>query len=151
MNLWPGVMRRQDGRCCWQAGTADRPDGSPIRLDIPGPAAARLESYADRSVILGLRPENVAVAAPPPGEGAWPCGTVEHAEFAGMDSWITLRWGGNPADPSASVQAAPDGMRVVARSSGATTWLPGQKVAAHFDLSQAHFFDPDTGMRIGPD
>jgi multiple sugar transport system ATP-binding protein len=150
MNFWRGLLLRRDGRI-WFHGPADGTGGgAELRLEIPGPAADLIEPHLGRPVILGVRAEHVVCQERSSGGAASLAGIVETTEFTGANTWVSLRL--EDVSPASSSGRAGDlrALRMVARSAGQATWALGQKVAVDVDLTQAHFFDPETGARIGP-
>ncbi|MBN2021593.1 MAG: ABC transporter ATP-binding protein [Pirellulales bacterium] len=122
-----------------QRGDGLRFRADAIVLDLPAP---QLECLADRSgqpVVLGIRPEHVALvsAGGSPAERGTIPGRVEHVERLGPDTWVRVRVGAQ----CLTIRAGPAGSRQLA---------PGQGVALAFPTDRLHFFDPATGKACRP-
>ncbi len=107
--------------------------GSP-RINLVRPATLRLppELTGGRPVIVGIRPEDIAVGGGPPPEGTIP-GRVYVAEPMGAETWVTLEIAGE---------------RVTGRAPADFVPRLGEAVWARLNLARAHFFDPETTKRI---
>ncbi len=159
----------------------ERADGGPDvvfgghRLPVP-PQVARdhpaLERYLGRGVILGIRPENLEDAslvhdADPESVIELP---VELREELGSEVQVHCGIGEHPAPAdakpdagatdtesdtgTAEAAAAAETLRktlLVARMDPRTAVREGEAAKVAVDLSELHFFDPDTGERIGRD
>jgi multiple sugar transport system ATP-binding protein len=104
----------------------------PHRLD--GMAHDLRQRRPQGEVILGVRPEHFS-AEPKAGSQAVR-GEALAAEFLGNRTLVYFQIAGQP---------------VVASLSDAHPYRPGDCLQLFLDLSQAHFFDPDSGRRIRPE
>jgi multiple sugar transport system ATP-binding protein len=100
-------------------------------VSLPLPAAGRriLKDYHGRTILLGLRAEDVHLD--PAGDVS---ARVRLVEPTGGESYVYGRIGES---------------RIVARGSATTRLDVDEPVRLRFDLEQAHFFDPATDERIG--
>ena len=107
--------------------------GSP-RINLVHPATLRIppELTGGRTVIVGMRPEDITVGGGPPPEGTIP-GRVYVAESMGAETLVTLEIAGE---------------RVMGRAPAHFLPRLGEAAWARFTLSRAHFFDPSTTKRI---
>ncbi|MBV9446184.1 MAG: sn-glycerol-3-phosphate ABC transporter ATP-binding protein UgpC [Streptosporangiaceae bacterium] len=123
------------------------------RLALPAPVAARVAAYQDRKVIVGVRPEDLAVSS---GPGLVAdvrlvevLGSEQHVYFA-IDATPTggAVIGAEDESGEAGILAAsaPNG---VARLDPGSGVKPGDRVTFAVDPARLHFFDPDTGNAIG--
>ncbi len=94
----------------------------------------KLAGATDGEIILGARPEHVAVSEPGEGEGGIP-GEVLLVESLGADSYI---------------HASIDGLEepLVARTEGYDARQPGTNVTLRIDPERIYGFDPKTERRI---
>ena len=124
-NFVRGRIRSQGG-CTFERGA--------IRAAVPAPAAARLAGYAEREVVLGIRPEDLSLAGP--GEADTSNLRVEVVEPMGSETWVYL---------------SAEGLTVIARvpplRHGARP-TPEQTIAVRLDMQKAHFYDPQTEALI---
>ncbi len=104
-------------------------------LALPQGIARRWEAWSGRSLIVGLRPENLTVSAEVPTEGASISGVADALEPAGPLTWIVARTG-----PTTLCGLAEAGPRIAV---GARVWLRP-------DWTRAHLFDPETTRRLNP-
>ena len=107
------------------------------RFELPVAAAtsAALESYADRPITLGIRPEDIGSPAAEQSEtvGRIPS-RVEAVEPMGAEVYVHLSAGST---------------RFVARMDSSCQLRPGQDAAPAVLPEKAHFFDPDTEEAVG--
>ena len=118
-----------------------------LPVNANGPAAELLR-YADRDVILGVRPEHLTDPVAPSGDGARLRGRVTLVEPLGAEQLVKTEL------PVAPVEA-PDGREtrttkavVTARLSARTRVAPGELVDLRVAVGELHFFDPGTGHAI---
>jgi len=118
-----------------------------------GPAYARLEPYAGRKVIAGVRPEDLALG-PATGETlvadvrvVEPLGSEVHAIFSIDAPAAGTRELAAAAGETDSVQFG-QAYNGVARLDPRAMVRPGDRVAFRVDASRLYFFDPDTGAAI---
>jgi multiple sugar transport system ATP-binding protein len=118
-----------------------------------------LERYLGRSVVLGIRPENLEDAslvhdADPESVIELP---VELREELGSEVHVHCAIGqpgraDRPGTGAAEVAVAAEALRktlLVARMDPRTAVREGEAAKVAVDLSALHFFDPDTSQRIG--
>jgi multiple sugar transport system ATP-binding protein len=151
MNLVEAVI---DGRTVTFGGFA-----------MPLPEAVDLSAYQGRSLILGLRPSDLEDTAVWQSESL-PAAevTVEVTEDLGSEVNILFRVDAPPVTTEDILAAASDegadeavlpliveeGLTVFcARVDARTTARPGDRVVLSVDPSRFHYFDKDTGMRVG--
>ncbi|MEP6598175.1 MAG: ABC transporter ATP-binding protein [Actinomycetota bacterium] len=116
----------------------------PLWASLP----AELGEYVGRDVVLGLRVEDVHEGAhdDDPRRIQLP-GIVEHVEFTGPDTLVTVRVAA-PAVPVSRADGAGGDARLRARFGRTTSVRPGSTVALSVDASRAHVFDPATGLAL---
>jgi multiple sugar transport system ATP-binding protein len=128
------------------------------RLEIVDEVLAErpsLLAYEDRTVILGIRPEDLEDAAFAPGEGAErTIATVSSLrETLGSEVLVHFAVGG-PAtrsnDASEFIEPLDDDTTsiFVARIDPQTTAREGSPLSLVVDTRRLHFFDPDSGLAI---
>lgn len=137
MNLWRGKLWRESANVCFHGKAGNGDAICPIRLD-DGITAA-LQNYAEKEVVLGIRPENISVDATPP-EPASRVATgtidasIEVIELTGPEIYLGLK--------TAAAQM------LTARVDSSFTAALNQKVTLFLDMQRAHFFDPVTEKLI---
>jgi multiple sugar transport system ATP-binding protein len=145
----------------------ERGDGGPDvvfgghRLRVPQQVIAEhpaLERYLGRDLILGIRPENLEDASllhDPDPESVIEL-PVELREELGSEVHVHCavgeRSGGAPVGTGGAAEAAEALRKVllVATMDPRTTVKEGEAAKIAVNLAALHFFDPDTGQRIGP-
>ncbi|HUP64245.1 MAG TPA: sn-glycerol-3-phosphate ABC transporter ATP-binding protein UgpC [Thermoanaerobaculia bacterium] len=106
-------------------------------LSIPLPEHKRsaMKTSSGREIVLGIRPENVALApAETKGPAAEIAGSVEVVEPLGHETTLHVR--------------AADGMIVTSVEPGRAP-RTGDTVSLNLELDSAHLFDGATGQRLG--
>jgi multiple sugar transport system ATP-binding protein len=128
MNLFRGLLLRRGGVLLFEA----EPD---LRLPLEPTKSPGVDGCLKRSIILGIRPEHIALRAPGPHTAPEEIleGKVLGVQRVGPDTFLQFR-----AGEASFVARVPGGTRVSA----------GQICALSFDLGQAHFFDPTNGKAI---
>lgn len=122
MNFFPATVATEAGAPVADAGFAKVP------LD---PGAGRA---AGRSVIVGIRPEDIHDLSREPQNGKLPVeATVEVVEYLGNELQLHL---------------AADGRSLIARVPTDTRTQPGAKLRVGFDLRKTHLFDRATEEAI---
>lgn len=104
-----------------------------VVLDIPQATAAKIKSHQGPEVILGLRPEYLDEVS-----AGSPAGSFE-----------VLLQRVEPVVPETHLYLQTAGHRLVARlPRSQSRQSEGQKIRIHADMTQAHFFDPTTGLSL---
>ncbi|MGH9066039.1 MAG: ABC transporter ATP-binding protein [Acidimicrobiales bacterium] len=128
-------------------------------------ARPALESYRDRKVVLGIRPEDLTDAALEPGrpEGTTLVGEVELVEALGSELMVHFRTDATRVRSEDAVSATEGEVLsdLTAGQVGASTWAegvgrvdprsqmrPGAKASFAVETTHLHFFDPDTSQAI---
>jgi multiple sugar transport system ATP-binding protein len=156
MNMLEATLRRD--------GDGMAADLGEQRLALaPELLAARpaLQRYADRDVVLGIRPEDLEDAAHAPGAGPGHRlrGRVRLVEALGSEVMVHMEVDARPAVTEEVRELAEDvGVEapatdhpeatIVGRFSARSRVRPGDDVDAAVDTRSLHFFDPDTGLGI---
>ena len=111
------------------------PDYEGTRLRLQDEASGKLQSYAGKTVVLGIRPEHIDLATAPPSMSYEQAVTavVEGTETTGPDSFLRVSCGGRP---------------LVARVSEGGCHSLGEKVVLGFDMGRVRFFDPATEQAV---
>jgi multiple sugar transport system ATP-binding protein len=139
MNLFQGMVGLQGKDLFFEqstqseAGSGDRKEGQ-LSLKLDAAHSVRLAGYVKKSVLLGLRPEQIICV---PGEGS-PLGwgiraNILAVQTAGPDSFVRAQFGEN---------------EFVARVASSMRVLPGEGCWFRFDVERACFFDPLTGETL---
>lgn len=112
-------------------------DGMSLPLGNPMTARSWQDTYHDREIVLGLRPEHLQLAqAQPLAALAQFDATLEVIEPVGNEMFLNLRFGELALVARVAPQALPE---------------PGERVRLQFDPSRLHVFDAHSGHRIeGP-
>ena len=152
MNLVRARLTGGDGAAAVELGE--------IVLPLPRSLLARrpgLAQYADREVVVGIRPEDIEDASlVPSANGSSLPVRVTLAEALGSEVIAHFPLGGvvettAPEVPTdaPSVEAAPDsGAVLTARLSPRSGARTGQPLRVVIDLERLHFFDPETDQAI---
>jgi sn-glycerol 3-phosphate transport system ATP-binding protein len=98
-----------------------------LRLPVKRPFG-----HADREIVLGVRPEDVALAQGQPGAVAF---TVEFVEALGADTLVHGRLGSG-------------GAQLTVRLPGSTRVAAGDKLSLLVPPERLHLFDPASGARL---
>jgi multiple sugar transport system ATP-binding protein len=150
-----------------EAGVERGPDGVVLvlgetRLELDDP---RLVAQAGRTVVVGIRPEDLEDAAiANDGDGGRLRGRVELREALGAEVLVHFTIAARPAatedmrelaedvgDDRAVEELAGEPPReatLVGRFGPRTTASPGEPIDVWVDLQALHFFDPETGLAI---
>ncbi|HEV2208618.1 MAG TPA: ABC transporter ATP-binding protein [Verrucomicrobiae bacterium] len=129
MNLFTGKIIRQGEVAIFQ----ENADNDALTLALERTAGSGLPQQRD--VVLGLRPEAIALAAQTPATGHPPkiVARVERLEMRGPDTYAYVERGNRG---------------FTARVPASAGIVPNQAIHLVFDLCHAHFFDPANGSRI---
>ena len=132
VNLIQGTVKQdRDGIKFLETG-----DGS-IELSLPLPSPAAAGELIGKPVVLGIRPEHIAVVRTPKGQGNsatnFPA-VAEIIEPAGAETLLHLQTGAH---------------RIFCRSRAVVLREEaGRRMRFEIDSAQVHFFDPATGLRL---
>jgi multiple sugar transport system ATP-binding protein len=124
MNFVRGKVRRDGGLCV---------EGGGIRLDIERSAGA-LESYIDREIVAGIRPEDLQPLNGTASAGPRLAAQLEVLEPVGNEVFLNLRCGDTALVARTPPRALPEA---------------GSTVELSYTPSALHFFDAATEQRIG--
>jgi multiple sugar transport system ATP-binding protein len=137
MNFFSGTLCDEPGGLYFaeQAGTKQG-NKTGFKLKLPREQATKLAAHAGRTVMLGLRPENVTVSmgGGPANSDSAVNAVVELVEPLGAETFFHLATAGH------SFVARLGAMEAMTK--------PGQTVSGVFNLDRCHFFDPATGQAI---
>ena len=136
MNFIHGLLLANGNALCFQEQTANGTAVSnPLTLQLADASAPSLRPYSGRKVILGIRPEGIACGLNRPDTS--PGGTVEAVvevvQPQGSETYLNL---------------AGHAHAFVARVRPTDHFTVNQPLLLAFDLRQAHFFDPASGVAI---
>ncbi|MBN2149246.1 MAG: sn-glycerol-3-phosphate ABC transporter ATP-binding protein UgpC [Anaerolineales bacterium] len=127
MNFFKTKLERGDGKLFINGGS--------FRVEVPGDRVNTYMKYADKPVIMGIRPENIhdpqyqpANIFPQPVEG-----TVDVTELMGNEIFLYMTSGEHA---------------FVARVDPRTKVAMGEKTQVAFNMGNMHLFDPDTEQAI---
>lgn len=126
MNLLRGTLQIDNG---FQLATTQ----GLLRLGMPAQAKT-LESWRDREVVLGLRPEDLQPCDS--AEGALLSTQLEVLEPVGNEVFLNLRYGD---------------LALVSRTPPRILPIPGSTIHVGFHPERLHFFDAQNGLRIEHD
>ncbi|MFK4583748.1 ABC transporter ATP-binding protein [Bradyrhizobium ottawaense] len=108
-------------------------NGEDIRIKVPAAAGKRLEPFAGKSIILGVRPEDFRVDSDLDGLTSRLDVEVEVVEQLGAESLFNLRCGM---------------ARLVARMPPSTRVLTGERITLAVEPGGMHYFDAATELPI---
>lgn len=130
MNLLPGMLQENDGRviCAMDGGWS-------LPLDA-GQGAAR--QAAGRRIIVGLRPENIALVSPDDDALAAARGRVQWRELRGDVEIVVVELAGGTANEITVEAPAPCAAKI------------GDNVGLAFDTQALCLFDETTGQSLAP-
>ncbi len=128
MNFFRGTIQAEGARQ-WFVEANDR--GTSVRLQLGESLARRAAGRADRSLILGIRPEDVRDEAPgePMDASRTAEVTIEVVEPMGAETYLYLHTGATA---------------FVARVRATDRFEPARRLRVCFDVDKAHLFDPET-------
>lgn len=135
MNLWQGRVRGDGDEAVFELSGIVGQEG--IRVRLPGGCGPGFAAGRDRDtdVVLGLRPEALRLvsAGPALGEGAEVVGKVVRVERLGADTILHFTLGTHSG---------------TLRCAGDCAAKDGEEVRLRLELSQAHWFDAASGVRL---
>jgi multiple sugar transport system ATP-binding protein len=137
MNRIAGHLRHEGAALCFESARAkDEPegDGGFRMLGLGDQALAR---WAGRAVVCGVRPEAVSCSRSGEEPAACGWGTVERVELGGADRYLHIRVAGSGR------------LLLIARVDLRQPWRLAERVGLRVDPAAAHFFDVESGARIG--
>jgi len=127
------AMNLIEGRLA-QTGDTLRFTADPLSIDVPATWSSRLLDHVGKPILLGVRPEHVAIQEPAgPGPVALGSAEVENLERLGCAPWVPGRAGG----------------RCLPARAGPAPPAPGQRVHLTVRPEDLHFFDAATGQSLG--
>ncbi|MDX1547025.1 MAG: sn-glycerol-3-phosphate ABC transporter ATP-binding protein UgpC [Rhodothermales bacterium] len=130
MNFVEGRLVREGGGLCF------REAGGPLAVPVPPGPPAGLVAYTDRAVVLGIRPEDLAVAGGP--------------QRAGPTAEATLTLDVvEPLGNEVLVYARTPRQQLIARVPPQPLPAPGEPLHLALALDRLHFFDAETEEAIG--
>ena len=120
-------------------------DGNSFALDLPQGTIERMHGFEGKAVTLGIRPEDVSVA-PDTGPALFAGeSTIVHPPITAPARLELVEALGNEAFVYATVGK----YNLTARVAPRPFPNPGSAITLAFDLAKAHFFDRETGERVG--
>ncbi len=125
MNFLQGKIIHQDGLWFY--------DGY-VKLKVPKNYQEPLQKFVDRTVILGIRPEDIYEDA-----------KLKNGELSEAQLMVDVL---EPMGSEMYLYASVGNHSIVARVNPQLKILEGQKVTLMFNMSKAHFFDKDSEERI---
>ena len=127
MNFFPGVLKKSDGKLFVDAGS--------FTIQIPQDRMDAYVPYTDKSIILGIRPEDIhnPLFAPPSIESQPVEATIDVTELMGNEIFVYLKAGTHSA---------------VARVDPRSNYHIGDKVQVVFNVANMHIFDKETERAI---
>ncbi len=126
MNFFKGTIRTGPGKTEF---VEDNLAGSPLVLALPERMSAATGAYAGRSVVFGVRPEGILLAA----TSAHATVKVERSEPMGAETFLHLTTGASS---------------FIARAGAEIDYPPGTMLHINFDLGRAVLFDAATEASI---
>jgi multiple sugar transport system ATP-binding protein len=109
-------------------------EGGEWEINLPPGVASRVGTARGRAITMGIRPEDVTVVAGPEAAPATASAKLDLVESLGNETFIYASAGKHD---------------VTARVSPLKLPPIGSKITLAFDLEKAHFFDGQSGERIG--
>ncbi|HZG35530.1 MAG TPA: sn-glycerol-3-phosphate ABC transporter ATP-binding protein UgpC [Gaiellaceae bacterium] len=158
MNLVEATLERQDGDLAAVLGSNRVVLGSETCAARPG-----LDRFEGRTVVLGIRPEDLEDASlePEAGEHQQIRGEVALTEALGSEVMVHFKIDGRPAVTDDVRELAKDagteglaerdqddGASMVGRFGARSRVRHGEKIDVTVDTRALHFFDPETGLGI---
>jgi multiple sugar transport system ATP-binding protein len=136
MNFFEGTLLGKGDALVFQERTSSAAAApNPITVGLDNASAPLLRAYVGKRVVFGLRPEHITCGPHLP-DILWESGVetvVELVQPLGFETYLHL---------------AGHAHALVARVRPADHFSVTQKVSLTFDVHQAHFFDPASGVAI---
>jgi len=136
MNFFNGTVVQKDAALVFQeAARRSATAASPLCLELHAAHAPSLQSHLGKPIVLGIRPEHITCAPPPPNApgGCTVQATVQLVQPMGHETCLHL---------------AGHAGSFIARVPAAYPARPNQQLSLAFDLRHAHFFDPVSGAAV---
>jgi len=133
MNFLKGTLVNSGGQ--WRF--LESAETAPITLVLPGNISERIQGYQGREVILGLRPESLEEFREDiTDQGGTFESLLQRVESVVPETLLYLQTGSH---------------RLVARLPRSEFQQPeGKKIRIRANMTQAHFFDPHSGLSLSP-
>jgi multiple sugar transport system ATP-binding protein len=114
----------------------DGPNFDGFKIRVNDEMASRLADFAGKKIVLGIRPEHITDSPPANGSKSENCisAAAEVIEPLGAETYL---------------YAATTGHSLVCRIQAGHRVTVKQEVSLAFDMSHAHFFDPETERKVG--
>ena len=127
MNFFKAKLEKQDGKLVVDSGS--------FAVPVPADRTKGYDSYVGKSVVFGIRPEDIYNPAfVPPGIHAAPVETkVDVTELMGNEIFLYLVTGES---------------QIVARVDPRTDFKIGDKAQVAFNMDKCHLFDPETEKAV---
>jgi multiple sugar transport system ATP-binding protein len=136
MNFFPGKLLPRTGGLSFQFARGTSAGGAGIEFIVPEPAASDLRSYANKKVLLGVRPEHIQLRTP--------LGTADELGLmTTLEAW-------EPFGSESHVYLVSEAGEFTARTSARPRVRPGDKLPVLLEVRAGHYFDEETGMRLAP-
>lgn len=127
MNFFNATIRKDDGKLYV--------DGDAFQIQIPETKTSIFEPYVNKSVVFGIRPEDISDPnfAPPGIEPQEIEANVDVTELMGNEIFVYMNSGDH---------------NFVARVDPRTSFRMGDKIRVAFNMSNMHIFDRDTEQAV---
>jgi multiple sugar transport system ATP-binding protein len=138
MNFFGGTIVRQEEIVCFETrGTLTTNGEKATVVRVEEIRNGVLKDYFGKEVIMGIRPEHIAEQSGNSDSRANAIvnAVVRRVEHLGPESYLHL--------------TTPDGHEFIAQVAGNFVTTTGKTHRMEFKLGHAHFFDPESGNRIG--
>ncbi len=131
MNFFRGTLARDGGRMiCTEAN----PEQPPVTLVLDESLAAKAAGHSGKTVVLGIRPENVTLPSPASAHAATTAEVrIEVVEPMGSETFLYLNSGA-----TAFIARVPPGGR----------YVMDQRIRVALDPGKARLFDAVTGQAL---
>ncbi len=131
MNFLRGTLVRLSSGLGFRGGN-QLESAPPLPLYLPEPVSASLQPWADRTVVLGIRPEHVTLTDPGTHRELLQA-EVEAVEELGAEKHMHLKMGAE---------------KIVARTGLEAGFQTGQRVGVQFNSAALRWFSSETGAAI---